>query len=55
MLTGYADLGRVPFGKGSQLQKQRAELNRFRPRTENKKDAASQLHPIVSQAPDLKH
>ena len=42
MLAGDADFGRIQLGKRSQLQEQRAELNRFRPRTENEKDGSSQ-------------
>ena len=42
MLTGHADFGRIQLGKRSQLQEQRAELDRFRPRTENEEDGSSQ-------------
>src|SRR5438552_5957248 len=42
MLGGHADFGRVQFREGSQLQEKRAELNRFRPGSENKKNGPSQ-------------
>jgi hypothetical protein len=55
MLGGHADFGGVKFRKRSQLQEQRAQLDGFRAGSENEEDGATQLQPIVSQGPDLKH
>jgi hypothetical protein len=50
MLAGYADFGQIELGKRSQFEEQRAELNRFRSRSENEKDGPLQeVIPIVPQ------
>jgi hypothetical protein len=55
VLGGHTDPRGIQFGKRSQLQQQGAQLDGFRAGSENEEDGATQLQPIVSQGPDLKH